>query len=80
MHDDPTPLGSRRRRGALLALGIVSSALFLWLVLRGADLAGVRRALAEADRSESSLAALVMQGVYVAQAARWRVISQARSS
>ena len=77
MHDDPTPLGSRRRRGALLALGIVSSALFLWLVLRGADLAGVRRALAEADPVGVVLAALVVQGVYVAQAARWRVISQA---
>jgi uncharacterized protein (TIRG00374 family) len=68
--------GRRRVRViAFVAVGIVSSALFLWLVLREADLDAVWRALRAADSSEILLAALVMQAVYVAQAARWRLIA-----
>jgi len=66
---------NRGRRGALLGLGIASSVFFLWLVLRGADLGLVRRALSDADVGQVLLAAVVIQGVYIAQAARWRLIA-----
>jgi glycosyltransferase 2 family protein len=66
---------SRRRRGALLAVGLASSAFFLWLVLRNADLDAVGRALRDADLGQVLLAAVVIQAVYVAQAARWRIIA-----
>lgn len=80
--DDPTAQGRargrRRLRGAaILAVGILSSALFLWLVLREADLGAVLSALRGADPARVALAALVVQAVYVAQAARWRVIAGA---
>ena len=62
----------------LLAVGLLSSAFFLWLVLREADLDAVRRALRDADVGKVVLAAVVVQAVYVAQAARWRLIADAR--
>jgi hypothetical protein len=64
-----------RKPAALLALGIASSVFFLWLVLRDADLDAVWRALRDADVGLVLLAAVVIQGVYVAQAARWRQIA-----
>lgn len=68
--------GRRRLRGAvLLAVGLCSSAFFLWLVLREADLGAVWRALRDADLVRVALAALVVQAVYVGQAARWRTIA-----
>jgi len=66
---------SRGRNGALLAIGLVSSAFFLWLVVRDADLHAVWLALRGADLAPVLLAAVVIQGVYVAQAARWRIIA-----
>jgi glycosyltransferase 2 family protein len=66
---------SRRRGGALLAVGIASSVFFLWLVFRDADLHDVWVALRGADLVLVLLAAVVIQGVYVAQAARWRLIA-----
>lgn len=69
----PTP--SRRRGGALLAVGITSSVFFLWLVFRDADLDAVWRALRGADLGLVLLAAVVIQGVYIAQAVRWRLIA-----
>jgi uncharacterized protein (TIRG00374 family) len=66
---------SRRRGGALLAVGIASSAFFLWLVVRDADLDAVWRALSDADLAHDLLAAVVIQAVYVAQGARWRLIA-----
>ena len=66
---------SRRRGGALLAIGIASSAFFLWLVFRDADLDAVWAALRSADIVPVILAALVIQVVYVAQGARWRIIA-----
>jgi uncharacterized protein (TIRG00374 family) len=66
---------SRRRGGALLAVGIASSAFFLWLVFRDADLHAVWAALRGANIALVLLAAAVVQGVYVAQAARWRLIA-----
>jgi hypothetical protein len=68
---------SRRRGAALLAVGIGSSVFFLWLVLREADLGAVGRALRGADPGRVVLAALVVQAVYVAQGARWRLIADA---
>lgn len=59
----------------LLALGLASSAFFLWLVLRDADLDAVWLALRDADIGQVVLAALVIQVVYVAQATRWRLIA-----
>ncbi len=66
---------SRRRGGALLAVGIASSLFFLWLVFRNADLDAVWAALRSADIGLVVLAAVVIQGVYVAQGARWRLIA-----
>src|SRR3954447_11167286 len=65
----------RARRMGLLAIGIASSAFFLWLVVRDADLDAVWRALRGADVGLVVLAAVVIQGVYLAQAARWRIIA-----
>ncbi|MCY7303710.1 MAG: flippase-like domain-containing protein [Thermoleophilia bacterium] len=66
---------SRGRGGALLALGIASSVFFLWLVFRDADLDAVWAALRAADVAMVVLAAVVVQVVYVAQGARWRIIA-----
>ena len=66
---------SRRRGAALLALGIASSVFFLWLVFRDADLDRVWDALRGARIALVVLAAVVIQIVYVAQGARWRVIA-----
>jgi uncharacterized protein (TIRG00374 family) len=75
----PPRSASRRARNAvILAVGLLSSSVFLWLVLRGADLDAVWRALRHADAGEVALAAVVVQAVYVAQAARWRLIAGAR--
>ena len=75
MSDSSVITPRRRRGGALLALGIASSAFFLWLVFRDADLDAVWRTLRDADVGLVLLAAVVIQGVYVAQAARWRLIA-----
>lgn len=76
MSDSPPTTRSRRVwRVALLTLGVASSALFLWLVLRDADLDAVGRALRDAELGKVALAAVVIQAVYVAQAARWRLIA-----
>ena len=75
MNGPSTVAASRRRGGVLLALGIASSGFFLWLVLRDADLDAVWLALRDADLGQILLAAVVIQGVYVAQAARWRLIA-----
>ncbi len=66
---------SRGRGGWFLALGIASSAFFLWLVFRDADLDAVWLALRDAELGVVLLAAVVIQGVYVAQGARWRLIA-----
>ena len=70
----PSP-PSRRRGGALLAIGIASSVFFLWLVFRDADLNAVWSALRSADIGLVVLAAFVIQVAYIAQAARWRIIA-----
>ena len=64
-----------RGRGALLMVGIASSVFFLWLVFRDADLHAVWAALRSADVALVLLAAIVIQAVYVAQGARWRIIA-----
>ncbi len=66
---------SRRRGGVLLAVGIASSLFFLWLVFRDADLDAVWVALRSAAIGLVILAAVVIQGLYVAQGARWRLIA-----
>ncbi|WP_411276758.1 lysylphosphatidylglycerol synthase transmembrane domain-containing protein [Gaiella sp.] len=66
---------SRGRGGALLAVGIASSVFFVWLVFRDADLDAVWAALSSADVGLVAMAAAVIQIVYVAQGARWRIIA-----
>src|SRR3954451_21869594 len=73
--EQQTVPGKRWRRGALLGVGLASSAFFLWLVFRDADLDAVWRALRGADVGLVLLAAVVIQFVYIAQAARWRRIA-----
>ncbi len=63
------------RRRAALVVGFVSSGFFLWLVLRDADFAAVVRSLRNAQIGLVILAAVVVQGVYAAQAARWRALA-----
>ena len=69
---------SRRRGGALLAVGVASSAFFLWLVFRDADLDAVWLALRSADLGLVLLAGVVIQGVYVAQVGEQRAAVGAR--
>ena len=75
MPEQRTAPGKRWRRGVLLAIGLASSAFFLWLVFRDADLDAVWRALRGADVALVLLAVVVIQFVYIAQAARWRRIA-----
>ena len=75
MSSGQTVTRSRRRGGFFLAVGIASSASFLWLVFRDADVNAVWLALRDAELGVVLLAAVVVQGVYVAQGARWRLIA-----
>ena len=75
MPEQRTAPGKSWRRGVLLAIGLASSAFFLWLVFRDADLDAVWRALRGADGALVRLAVVVIQFVYIAQAARWRRIA-----
>jgi len=59
----------------VLLIGIASSALFLWFVLRNADVGAAWVALKDADRRLLLAAAVVVEFVYMAQALRWRVIA-----
>jgi len=59
----------------VLLIGIASSALFLWFVLRNADVGAAWLALKDADRGLLLAAAVVVAFVYMAQALRWRVIA-----
>ena len=61
----------------IVLVGFALSALFLWLAVRNADLAAVRRVLGHA-RVELVIPAVAAYGCgYVLQAARWRRISNA---
>jgi hypothetical protein len=65
------------RRAAIvgLAVGIPASALFLWLAFRGASPDEVWTAAQAADPWLVALAVVFIAAVYLAQAARWRVIA-----
>ena len=68
-------LGGNRGRVLLAVIGVASSAVFLWLAVRDADLSAVRDALEEA-RIELVLLAVVVLGCgYALQAARWQRIA-----
>lgn len=70
--------GTDRRALVGLAVGLPISAAFLWLAVRGADLAVVRRTLEEAEAALVALAVVAMAGVYGFQAVRWRKIARSR--
>jgi uncharacterized protein (TIRG00374 family) len=72
-------VGGLKSRGKYLVAvaGVASSALFLWLAFRNADLDRVRRALADARLGYVLLAVLVLGAGYGFQAARWRRIADA---
>lgn len=57
-------------------VGVASSAIFLWLAVRNADLAAVRRAIQEARIGLVLLAVAVFGCGYALQAARWRRIAR----
>jgi uncharacterized membrane protein YbhN (UPF0104 family) len=57
---------------------VASSAVFLWLAVRNADLAAVRRAIQEAHIGLVLLAVAVFGCGYALQAARWRQIARTR--
>lgn len=63
------------RRIGVFAFGVVSSTLFLILVLRRADLAQAWEALLEASLWQVLLGSAVIQFVYLAQALRWRIVA-----
>jgi uncharacterized protein (TIRG00374 family) len=57
-------------------VGLASSAVFLWLAVRNADLAAVRRSIQEARIGLVLLAVVVYGCVYALQAERWRRIAR----
>src|SRR5262245_54967065 len=71
----------RGRRGKVIVavLGAVSSAFFLWLAFRNADLDAVKDALAEATFGPLALTVLVLAIGYGCQAFRWQRIADAPS-
>lgn len=64
----------RPNRLALGLAGGATSLFFLWLVFRRADLEPAWETLQDADLANVLLAAAIVQGVYVAQALRWRTL------
>lgn len=70
-----TTSASRGRVLVGLVVGVPISAVFLWLAVRNADTAAVRRTLEEAEVGLVALAVLAMAAVYGFQAARWRMIA-----
>jgi glycosyltransferase 2 family protein len=68
----------RNQAKLIIALaGVASSAIFLWLALRNADLDRVRRALGDARPGYVLLAVLALAVGYAFQAARWQRIATA---
>ena len=61
MSEGLTAVPGSRRGGARLAVGVVSSVFFLWLVRRGAELHGVWVALRSADLGEVAIAFSVLR-------------------
>ena len=68
-------LSGNRGRVLLAAVGVAVSVVFLWLAVRDADLASVRRALAEAQLGYVLLAVVIFGFGYFLQAVRWRRIA-----
>jgi uncharacterized protein (TIRG00374 family) len=66
-----------RNHGKLIIAlaGVASSAIFLWLALRNADLDRVRRALGDARPAYVLLAVVALGVGYACQAARWQRIA-----
>jgi hypothetical protein len=64
-----------RGKALVAVVGVVVSAVFLWLALRNADLDAVRQALADARLGPVLLAVAVLGLGYGFQAARWRRIA-----
>ena len=58
-----------------LALGLVVSAILLWLAARNADLSEVRSVLAQADIGFVALALASLAVFYAGQALRWSAIA-----
>jgi uncharacterized protein (TIRG00374 family) len=67
--------GTSQRAFLGLAVGVPISAVSLWLAIRNADLAAVRRTLEEAQADLVALAVAAMAGVYLFLATRWRRIA-----
>ncbi len=69
---------SRSARGVVVvAVGLASSAVFLALVLRRADVGAALDALRAARLADVLVAAVVLQVTYVVQALRWRLLAGA---
>ena len=68
-------LGGNRGRVLVAVIGVASSAVFLWLAVRDADLSAVRDALEEARIGLVLLAVVVLGCGYALQAARWQRIA-----
>ena len=66
-----------RNRVLLALVGLVISAVFLWLAVRNADPDAVREALSEADVGLILLAVVAFMFGYLLQATRWRKIAAA---
>jgi glycosyltransferase 2 family protein len=69
---------STRRALVALAVGVPVSAVLLWLAVRNADAAAVRRSLEQADGGLVVLAVVALMSVYAFQAVRWRAIAGVR--
>jgi uncharacterized protein (TIRG00374 family) len=64
-----------RNRVLVALVGLVVSAVFLWLAVRDADPDAVREALSDADVGLVLLASMVFMAGYLLQAVRWRKIA-----
>lgn len=68
-------MSSRRARAVVAIVGIAVGGVFLWLAVRDADLAAVRKALADADLPLVLLAVAAFGAVYGFQSTRWRSVA-----
>ena len=72
-------LGGNQSKLLLALAGVAVGAVFLWLAVRDADLAAVRKALEDARVGLVLLTTLVLGVGYAFQAARWKRIADAPS-
>lgn len=75
--DDPAHTGSAGARWLKLSLGLVTTAVFVWLFARGLDFNALGRAFAELSVSAVLLALAVMATAHAVRIVRWWLLLRA---